>query len=89
MINGKISFACRLLCITVYLPLGIVIIPVVLFAVLGSLSYSVNGCLSFAACYLEPLSDVFMATKTWKLLTLAWIVNLIGVCYMAYKNFKS
>lgn len=84
----KILIFIRLFGISLYAPIGLALIPVVLFGILGALSYFFKGCSDFDACYLEPLTNIFFTSKTWKMLLLMWVVGVAGVMYMGYQNLK-
>jgi hypothetical protein len=83
-----LNFA-KFFCISLYGAIGVALIPTFLLGILGILSYLLNKCFSFSACYSEPLIETLLAPQTWKPMLILWILGIIGVWAFHKINAKS
>ena len=81
-------FATKLVWVSFYAPIGLALVPAIVFSVLGFWGYFIGGCSSLNGCFIKPLLDVYGDPKFFRFLLLFWGIGLVMVCAMAYKEFK-
>ena len=88
MRGSPLYFFWKVLILSLYFPIGMAIMPIILFAAMGSVSYVVGGCLSLDSCWSNVVVDYFSSEKTWKLLLLSWGSSLVIFLAYFYRALK-
>jgi hypothetical protein len=78
----------KLTMVSLYTPIGFSLCLPIAFAPVAVWGYFIGGCSDLNRCFFNPLLDAYSDPKFFRLFMLMWMVGVVVVCSLAYKNLK-